>query len=799
MNLLPFEEDTISHSVYASIFHLISFSPSSDLSFLFLNSLNACHSMFAVSLSLGATSAYVSVAPVPTTPSPQPAPIRIVANAAGHRNTAVAAALTEQEVLFGDNALHCYPRQPQQVVPYLFLHAAASAAIADASTASESNTFLYDIVKQAASRKYKGHCALEEEQVGDTHRSRHGFAYDTLAGDETKSCFVSAEDLFIQFLNSVKANSIDGACSLSEGQEEQSVFLTIVVPRYAFPSASSQIDTESRESATEWIVEAVKASQLGKVTQHTSVLFSDEGALLAVDSASRDTPYFLIPPCGAPQLAPRPIPQANVLVVDWGSHALSLTLLHTRGGLLVQSEGATAPAYVCSTGRACRAPGSFFAATASCGGDAIDMALLERVVGQFMLKQRKMFPSASRALDVLQAPNSKNLVSCQGATRAREIMTEAIPSRALRRLCVLMEEKKVSLNTQQASGVTVEMEAFYEGMDLVDNMTLGRNKFEAAVRSEWTFIATFEEVLNEFCAKYTDRLTKNPISTVILSGGMCQIAVLAQGITQLVKNKADVSSSALFSPTLNVVDASVVGNGVGASEVSCVGGCLNSYFVAQVYRRHMAHKKVTRASMSKIQAMLHKELGETCEAAWEAVSTAAVEGPDCEDGVPLPSVEALSRNVFVYTGKDTSKLQVFRLQEAAPLPSEDLTLLFSQDTPLPCRVWTKVEEVEHAALSFSLFTDANAGTTTNGDSIPMETGFIRVRSVVEKEVRFNVQPKKKESALLACFTVTYSHPGEESSERCAILSILLVEAADGAVPKTVLPNMILAKHETVLC
>ncbi|KAG5470413.1 hypothetical protein LSCM1_01657 [Leishmania martiniquensis] len=767
--------------------------------------------MYAVSISLGASSSYVAVAPVSSNTGaaavPNAAPIKIIANSSGHRNTSVVAALTEQELLFGDNALHQYSRQPEKVVPYLFAYAAAAASIADAQhvrgTAAEGvaepgviSSDLLKVVEAAAKQKYKGHCGLTEV-TSDTRQL--GFGYVSERNGDAVESRISAEDLFVHFLNYIKEHSIDGACGLAgtnrSGEATSSstkLFLTLVVPRYGFPASTNSDGIVHRGRTVEWLKEAVRSSHLGAVVLQTSVVFSDEAALTAYDAAAqeRSVPRLL---SSAPH---------NVLVVDWGALGLCLSLLCIRGGVLVCPPQCHSVPYRCCTKGGSASGEGDFAVGAASGGDALDVALAERVAAQYMTRQRRLFVSPSHNSNALLQLN--HALPTVGSTEhpATQLLHEAIPSRAMRRLVLLMAEKKVALHTNpQATSVSVEVEAFYEGTDLMDTQTLTKNKMDNAIRSEWRLADMFNKAVLAFAMKYKETWTEGFVDTVLLAGGMCQMACLTKLLTASIQSPEQRS---LFSPAVRVMDSSLMGNGVCADELFCVGGCQQSCLVADTYTAHrLAMSRQSRKGTEKLQAAVFAQVAETVASVWGALTKDDEDessgSEERKEGTLIGDPRArafLAGNVYLYVG-DTAALTSAATQQ---LSSASLRVLLGRSTALPCRVaipWSPTSTEARAVLYF--FTDTDGAPTTKSDS-----DLVEVRPLNNAGLVLSAAAAVGRGGKLGplCIAVTAQAKWSAVSEREVHVGVQLVrvpEAHGADVASLVLtPGIVCCASEFVL-
>lgn len=773
--------------------------------------------MYAVSISLGASSSYVAVAPASSTSSSANdlPPIRVIANSSGHRNTPVVASLMEQEVLFADNALQQYARQPQKVVPYLFTFAAAAASIADAqhttgadgdaeAEAAEPTSDLLQVVEAAMSQKYKGHCRMTTCTTGTR---RLGFAYTAEVNGEPSESFISAEDLFIRFLNYVKEHSINGACGLAStgggsptdgAPASTKIFLTLVVPRYAFPDAADSTHTGHRSSTVEWLKEAVQASHLGAVVTNIAVMFSDEAAVTAFDGAmvERRIPRFL------------GTTTHNMLVVDWGVHCLCLSLLCSRGGVLVCPPRQHNVPYRCFTKDSAAGSDDYFGVGGTSGGDALDLALAERVAAQYIMQQRRLFSSTVRNLDPLMRLNQS--LPSMGSSKhpATQLIQEAIPARAMRRLVLLMAEKKISLNTNpQASSVSVEVEAFYEGMDLVDNQTLSKNRLDNAIRSEWGLVDMFVKAVCAFAERYKDTWTEGFVDIVLLAGGMCQMTSLTKLLTTAVTAP---EQHALFSTDVRVLDSSVMGNGVCADELFCVGGCHLSYRTAEAYAaQRLAKGRQVCKGAGKLRTSVAAQATEVAASVWDALTKEVVEDDDDDDsnagsqrageeGDAAHGEPFLTKNIYAYIG-DVAALTTAATQTLA---RSSLQVLLARSSPLPSRVcipWSPA--FAGATVVLYLFTDVKGSEAAGGDGETCE-----VRPAYETGVTLTAAPTTDGSSSIPIFVivVTAQAKWNENSEREVQVNVQLVRAQSGeggggpALPAVITPGNVCSTTEFIL-
>ncbi|KAK7199623.1 hypothetical protein NESM_000007400 [Novymonas esmeraldas] len=766
-------------------------------------------SMYAVSISLGASSSYVAVAAVsstsgssgaggPASPTAaataDAAPIKVIANSSGHRNTPVVAALMEQELLFGENALHQYARQPQTVVPYLFPYAAAAASIADArhgaaggdgdaAEAEAPTSDLLRVVEAAARQKFRGHCALTQAAASTR---RLGFEYATEVGGESVEGFISAEDLFIRFLNYVKEHSVDGACGLttSTGSGDAAagsakLFLTLVVPRYAFPAAADSTHAAHRTSTVEWLKEAVHASHLGAVVLHTSIVFSDEAIVAAYDAAAQE------------RRVPRLLSTEshNVLVVDWGAHGLCLSLLCCRGGVVVSAPQHHSVPYRCFTKGSGAVGAGYFAVGAGSGGDALDVALAERVAAQYMTQQRRLFTSHARSFGALLRLNHALPTIGSSEHPATQLIQDAIPARAMRRLALLMAEKKVSLNTNPpAASVSVEVEAFFEGMDLIDTQTLTKNRLDNAIRSEWGLVDMFTKAVHAFARQYAGTWTEGFVDTVVCAGGMCQMSSLTRLLATAVQSPEQRS---LFAAAVRVLDSGMMGNGVCADELLSVGGCHHSCRVAEAHTAHkVAKSRQARKGAGKLRAAVSAQVVETAASVLDALTKDADDDDDDDsasgaEGKPEELVHDphaglfLDGNVYVYVG-DTAALDATAATQRVPRAS--LRVLLARSAALPCRVaipWSPASADARTVLY--LFTDAD-GTAAAPADADADSDLVEVRPVCRTGVVVSAAASVARGAALGplCVAITAQAKWSEVSEKEVRVSVQLVRLPTGA-------------------
>ncbi|RNF11383.1 hypothetical protein TraAM80_01000 [Trypanosoma rangeli] len=700
--------------------------------------------MYAVSISLGSSSAVVAVAAATTTAASvaagaeTAAPIKVAINSAGHRSTPVMAAFAgNEEVLFGDDARALYPRTPDVVVPYLF----ASAAVAEqqrrqqrydnddaadkgnsGSTVEENFVLVLQRgIEEAAKKHYKGYCPLvtgEGDKAG-----RLGFFPPNQSDEgEENNDFVNAEDMLVEFFNHIKKHTVDAACELAATDEKSSpqgklpqqagiskIILTIVVPRYLFMGAvaSSKIlqgnVDDASQDVVQWVRNAVFTSHLGAVAAHVSVLFSDEAALLAMDAvACRPHPshpmadrYFLLSASasmsygvGTGGTITSPWPYSRVLIVDWGALGVSLTRLRLEGGCLVD-EAKPLFLRACQTGVNSRGAEFGFAAAACSGGDAVNLALRERLATAFAQQQRRVLGYQS---------------------------LDDFPLRAQRRLLLVAEDKKVALS--KAAQVPVEVEALAEGIDMRDTATFSRIRVDAALRGEWKFVESFERVLAEYL-HLLQQADDGVIDAVVLCGGMLQMPCIAQSLRHIFTQRALFPGEGprLFARNLVIMEAATSTTLVedcssdsskcssqlrpnntvfGAEELPCVGGCLHSYHLALAALQEQEHgyKDTARGGKNRKNTVnpgrKKQELAEGARRAWLAL-TLGDTGRHDDGSRRCNEVAVLQHPILLYTQSNLQALHSALTQQqkkgaALQISTAALSVLFAAHTLLPARV-----------------------------------------------------------------------------------------------------------------
>ncbi|CCW70523.1 unnamed protein product [Phytomonas sp. Hart1] len=714
--------------------------------------------MYAVSISLGACSAFVGVTyQTGTGPS---ASVSVVANAAGRRRTPTVAALAG-EWLFGDNALQVYPRNPHRVVPYVFLYAAAAAALRGASHPPDAEMenaarLLLRSVEGASRVKFLAHCPVQEEHeeaLASGEGPRLGFYFEKENGEDVIKEFVSAEDLFVDFLSYIKEHVIDGACGLASagGDRSRSIFLTLTVPRGAFPAAASAASSPDRECSLMWLRKAVRASTLGGVCGPVSILFNDESSLFAVEGALTSTS-----------------PQANFLVVDWGAHGLALDHLRTAGGLRVrrgdhdkEEEGEGGAHFSSSI-----TPG--LALPQCCAGDWIDAAMADCVAAQFILKNSRMFPIqltvARKGVLTRRLANFLD-VQCDQQSAAT-ILAECIPARSLNRLRLAIEERKVVLSTNPtAHSSSVEVEAFYEGVDLQDNQTLSRNKFESAIGSINSLAGVFNGILHEFTERFAKQLKNYPINYVLLTGGMHNIPAVVQMVQKAIRHPTSPSVSAYFDlPALRFLDNSVLGNGIGADELAAVGACFNSSQIALLdlqkvdVRRKLSKRNKRKKKSKGLGTIALQESEESLSRIWSSLSLEdGGEAEDDDDNHEHTHVRVLKHNVYAFVGENAAlRFSSLTLQgkETVELGTSELSCLFPYGTPLPSRVIIGHEASEESLILY-LFSDLSEELNSGDEHFTS----IRVRPVYLKGVV--IPPLDGSISIILTLRCTQDGEGEE--------------------------------------
>ncbi|KAF5225731.1 hypothetical protein ECC02_001047 [Trypanosoma cruzi] len=705
--------------------------------------------MYAVSISLGSSSAVVAVAAATIATAAgeeKSAPIKLTANSAGHRSTPVMAAFAgNEEILFGEDARALYARAPEVVVPYLFAFAAVAerhqeqqrrcnmggdSEKGNNDDAEKSALALKREIEEAAGKQFKGSCPLLTGEGDEAQKP--GFCLPN-RGDEVgeKNGFISAEDMLVGFFNHIKKHTVDGACGLTATAENVStqeetpqqakhpeIILTIVVPRYLFQGAvtlnNSQQEEESsgsqdagRRDAIQWLRNAILKSHLGAVAMHVSVLFSDEAALLAMDAVScrphQSHPmanrYFLLPSSASasPMAAINGAvasswPYSRVLVVKWGSLGVSFTRLCLEGGCLVDEPRTV---FLRASQKAVNSPGAEFgfAATSCGGGDAVNLALRESLATTFAQKQRRVLGYQSLS---------------------------DFPARAQRRLLLITEEKKVALS--KAAQVPVEVEALAEGIDMRDTVTFSRVRVDAALRGEWGFIESFERVLVEYL-HLLEQKEDGAIDAVVLCGGMLNMPCIAQSLRNIFTQHANMPREGrrLFARNLVIMEAGKsttlvvdgskdsgtsfsqsVSNKIifGAEELPCVGGCLHSYHLALGALQEQEHgyrddtKSRKKGKRKMFIGRKRQERAEGSRRVWLAL-TFGDAGKHSAGNQRCNEVVMLQNSIFLYTESNLNALRsavALQKEKNAPLrlPKAALSLLFAAHTLLPARVFLPV-------------------------------------------------------------------------------------------------------------
>ncbi|KEG14967.1 hypothetical protein DQ04_00241090 [Trypanosoma grayi] len=622
-------------------------------------------------------------------------------------------------------------------------------------------------LEEAARRHYKGYCPLVCNEKSESHQ----LCFASPRQDETddnadgKCGFLAAEDMLVEFFNHVKKHTVDGACGLTPTaaqspileeapQQEQrpKIVLTVVVPRHLFPTSlieqgesapeedgkdkkKSNSTAVRRRDAVQWVKDAIISSHFGAVAEHVSVLFSDEAAVLAMDAvlcrphsthpmAGR---YFLLPPSAVATtqaageegkgISATPWPSARVLVVIWGALGVSLTRLRLEAGCVVDEPR---PLFLRATQTAATAQSveSCCIATTPCGGgDAVDLALRDRLATTFAQQQRRVLGYQSLS---------------------------DFPSRAQRRLLLAAEEKKVALS--KAAQVPVEIEALAEGVDLRDAVTFSRVRVDAALRGEWKILEAFEKVLREFIELMQNEEEEEEsgvIDAVVLSGGMLQMPCVAQSLRHLFTqcSVAPGDGRRCFAHNLVIMEAgtstTVVGDGnsgavetvansntVGAEELVSIGGCLHSYHLSLAALQEREHGRRDRAAggkknkTKKALSRKQQERAEGTRRVWRALTYCSNNDDNDDDGddeeTQWNEVVVLQRPILLYTHSSIEALssaiaqQKEQEEEDAPfqIPAEALSVLFAAQTPLPARVVVPLVGEKQEPFVFYLFTEA---------------------------------------------------------------------------------------------
>lgn len=657
--------------------------------------------MFAVSISLGFSSCYVAVSPISTAGIAQDLTfpsINIVANSAGHRNTPPACAFTDTaEILFGDTAHHSYGRLPGSVIPSIFAYAAVENVLRsslDENSAAEAEEF-HETIMRSTSVKYKGHSSLlieERKKTGFTHE------YTDDRGNDLAR-LIGATDLFVKLLNHIKEHSVDGPCGINTTENATNkIFLTMVAPRYAFPRAKGECDTNGK-APWSWLENAVEQSKFSDVVAHVKFLFSDEAAILGLDFLGRAYPSYqplLVPPSrfASDECALPTDVSERILVADWGAQGLHFTLLKAQDGILVNENGRYPP--FSSTVLQSDVP--------PCGGDALDLVLADRVAANFILQQRRIFQSKIPQFMSSMQPRKETL------GKVNPIVQEHIPSRAMRQLRLKIEEKKSSLlSNQQVAAVTVEAEAFYEGMDLLDNQTLSRRRLEMALESEWGLADLFRAQLLRFLQQQdvTEELNGGRISRVIVCGGMFQIPFLCSVIEKSIQVW---SSTPSFSKEVQVMTVWKTGS-ASADEVFAIGGCLQSFYSGTLYNSMNRAQLALKGGKTKNKRLeaIRKAAVSGYQNAWKILGGATGKSAKQAESGTL-TADCLLHGIYLYTSPELSLLteQGTDANGTISLPPAVLTPIFPKMSILPKRVvvqWPKNDGTEGDAAVLYLFSD----------------------------------------------------------------------------------------------
>ena len=191
----------------------------------------------------------------------------------------------------------------------------------------------------------------------------------------------------------------------------------------------------------------------------------------------------------------------GVLVIDWGANAATVSVLDVSGGAmcLVASDFSTA-----------------------IGGRTIDAALVKMLIQNFKRKT-KMDPGTD--------------------------------GRPIRKLTSSAEKAKITLSSSQTA--SLEVEAFFEGMDLMDN--LSRGKLDQ-VLGELQLMAKAEVLIGSVIQ--TSKGTK--ITHVVLSGGTLKIPSLSNSL------KSRLPAMVAGSPGLVILDS------VPGDEAAAIGAAIQA-------------------------------------------------------------------------------------------------------------------------------------------------------------------------------------------------------------------------------
>ncbi|KAH9589021.1 Heat shock protein 70 family [Trypanosoma melophagium] len=685
-------------------------------------------------------------------------------------------------------------------------------------------------IQDAAKKHYKGYSPLQQQENKSAEELGFISPHQSNDGDDEKHVFLPAEEVLVSFFNHVKKHTVDSTCGLTASVQEESqqqdeeqqqlakILLTVVVPRYLFPAAVTVCESavgdktdknltsntlrlkQRKHDAVSWLREAILRSHLGLVAAHVSILFADEAAVLAMDAVTcrphethpMANRYFLLPASAVPTTVTNRTlaevtaagkkdgiqlsawPSANVLVVDWGALGVSLTRLRLEGGCLVDEKR---PLFL----RADYSTSSFIAegengqdlciaATACGGGDAVDLALRDRLATTFAQQQRHVLGYQSLS---------------------------DFPARAQRRLLLTAEEKKVALS--KAAQVPVEIEALAEGVDLRDNMTFSRVRVDAALRGEWKLLGALEKVLREFI-EIMQKETDNVIDAVILCGGMLQMPCVAQSLRHIFTQYATTTGNdrRCFAQNLVIMDScsstTVTGEGhvgtvaashtvtnstgIGAEEVACVGGCLHSYHLALAAlqeRESGRQARVAGGGGKKSKTALGLKIRERVEGArsvWQALTRGECnnntnnKGNDDRNYDGYDEILVLQRPILLYTQSNMTALRtaVARQQDHGgplELSASALSVLFSAHTPLPARVvvpfGSKQQQQPSALYFFTEDKDQKNSLSSNDKEVgtslfvlPLSESGVRLpaAAVTEEEsdkwkryIVFTLQPK----------------------------------------------------------
>ncbi|CCW62689.1 unnamed protein product [Phytomonas sp. EM1] len=376
--------------------------------------------------------------------------------------------------------------------------------------------------------------------------------------------------------------------------------------------------------------------------------------------------------------------------------------------------------------------------------------------------------------------------------KAAAIVAECIPVRSLNRLRLSIEERKVALSTNpNANSASVEVEAFYEGMDLQDSQTLSRNKFESAIASVNSLSGIFNGMLNEFAERFIKQLKDYPINYVVIAGGMHNIPSVVQMVQKAISQSSSASVSACFDlSSLRFLSDSVAGKGFGTDELAAVGACFHSSQIAL-----LAHEQAeVRSKLHKRNKQNHKRKGlstialqETEESLFRIWSCLSMESgsEDDDDDDEHTHVRVLKHNVYAFVGENAaSRLADLTSQgtDTLELEASELSCLFSQGTPLPSRVVIS-HEASAGSLVLYLFSDVSEELKSGGE----HSTTLRVRSVYPKGVV--IPPLDKPMSLV--LTLRCIHDGE-GDERASLMVATTCQGVDQ-------PSALLTPHNTNEC